>query len=72
MIVYLLSFFDLRFLDLRFGLWFGLRFGLREAPFCSRIAICDLIGGLWLARAQSQATLLLTDCGNVRFCAYVR
>lgn len=68
MIVYLLSFFDLRFLDLRFGL----RFGLREAPFCSRIAICDLIGGLWLARVQSQATLLLTDCGNVRFCAYVR
>ena len=64
MIVYLLSFFDLRFLDLRFG--------LREAPFCSRIAICDLIGGLWLARAQSQATLLLTDCGKVRFCAYVR
>ena len=68
MIVYLLSFFDLRFLDLRFVL----RFGLREAPFCSRIAICDLIGGLWLARVQSQATLLHTDCGKVRFCAYVR
>ena len=62
--------FDLRFWTC--GLVCGLRFGLREAPFCSRIAICDLIGGLWLARVQSQATLLLTDCGNVRFCAYVR
>ena len=28
MIVYLLSVFDLRFLDLRFGLWFGLRFAV--------------------------------------------
>lgn len=57
MIVYLLSFFDLRFWTC--GLVCGLRFGLREAPFCSRIAICDLIGGLWLARVQSQATLCL-------------